>query len=302
MVRALVLYSGGLDSRLAVKMLEEQGIEAVPVMFKIPFSCCPPHIPFYKDNEIIIVDYTKGQNFLDYMKLVRDPKYGTGTAVNPCIDCKILMFKKAKEMLKEFNCDFIASGEVLGERPMSQHKDKLTRIEDNVGIEILRPLSAKVLPETSFEKDRLVDREKLGDIRGRQRKKQIALAKKWKIEYPTPGGGCILCERTYAPKLTDILEHKTDEELTVTELRLLKSNRHFRGNKKIILGRNEIQNLALLEANKILKWNQIIPTTPGPVVIYEDKADEELVNKIQFSYSKEGTKEDKEEVEKYRIK
>jgi len=298
MVRALVLFSGGLDSRLAVKLLQEQNIEIVAVMFKLPFSggCCNNELCSFRFSQVEgakleIIDCTKSKLFQEYLNIIKKPKHGTGTSINPCIDCRIFIIKQAKKLMKKFKCDFMATGEVLGERPMSQHKSALDIVEQEAGVEILRPLSAKLLKETSYEKNKLVNREKLLDIQGRSRKNQIQLAEKYNIKYPSPGGGCVLCEKEYAKKLKDLLMHTKD--ITPEHIILLKGFRHFRDKAKIILGKDHNENLVLEKINKKLKWNIIIPDNPGPTAIFENKQDKSTTEKLIAAYSSKDIKKRK---------
>ncbi|HVP92969.1 MAG TPA: hypothetical protein VMS94_04430 [Acidobacteriota bacterium] len=249
-MKALALLSGGLDSTLAVKLILNQGIEVETINFVTPFCLCKKgcsgtaevakkfHIPL----KIVSV----GE---DYLKILRSPKYGYGRNMNPCIDCRIFMLKQAKKHAKETGASFIFTGEVLDERPMSQHQKALNIIEKEAGLEgkILRPLSARLLPETEAEKKGWVDRAKLLDIRGRSRKKQIALAKEFAItDYPCPAGGCLLTYKEYADKLRDLFEHK--KRVSLKDVQLLKVGRHFRlGRNKIIVGRNENENKLLTQ-------------------------------------------------------
>ena len=293
MTKALVLYSGGLDSRLAVKILKAQGIEVIPVYFKLPFSCADIRIPF--DEKIIEIDCTKGELFKEYMEMLRNPKNGFGTAMNPCPDCKIFMFKKSKKLMKELNCDFIATGEVLGERPMSQGGQWLKLTQEQSFVELLRPLSAKVLPETSFEKNKLVDREKLEGIQGRRRIRQIELANEFNLKYPSPGGGCILCEKEFAPKLNDLLNHKNN--ISSYELDSLKGYKHFRNNGKIVVGRNEKENKELKYLSEKINYQFFEYPGKGPSAIYENKNDLEIVEQIVESI----LNKNENFLEKYRI-
>jgi tRNA U34 2-thiouridine synthase MnmA/TrmU len=184
----------------------------------------------------------------DYLKILRNPKYGYGRNMNPCIDCRIFMLKKAKKYAKETGASFIFTGEVLNERPMSQHWKALNIIEKEAGLEgkILRPLSAKLLPKTEAEKKNWVNREALLDISGRSRKRQIELAKKFAItDYPCPAGGCLLTYKEYANKLRDLFNHK--KRVSLKDVQLLKVGRHFRfGRNKIIVSRNESENKILV--------------------------------------------------------
>ena len=152
------------------------------------------------------------------------------SAINPCKDCKIFILKTAKELAEKVGADFIATGEVLGQRPMSQQKRDMPLLEKEAGLRgwVLRPLSAKLLEETEIEKQGLVKREELEDINGRQRKRQMALAKELNMEYPSPGGGCLLCEKSYKIKLKDIFNHTPIEIITFEEIAALNGGRHFR--------------------------------------------------------------------------
>jgi tRNA U34 2-thiouridine synthase MnmA/TrmU len=291
--KAIVLFSGGLDSRLVVKILEEQGIEVTLLMFKLPFSCCNFDNSDFKGIEVI--DCTKSSLFKEYLQIIRHPKYGRGSSMNPCIDCKIFMFRKAKEYADKNNINIIATGEVLGERPMSQTSDALKKIDKELGFELLRPLSAKLLPETSAEKEKLVDREKFFSISGRKREQQIELAKKFKIKYPTPAGGCLLCEKAYKPRIQDFF--KNSKDFSAEQLQTLSSFRHFRSKEtggKIVLGRNQDENILLEQLNEKLKFNIIIPEeTPGPTAIFENKADKQLVEALIEAYSSKDIQERK---------
>ena len=247
-MKALALLSGGLDSTLAVKLILNQGIEVETINFVTPFCLCKRGCSgaalvaqrFHTPLTIVSV----GE---DYLKMLRKPKHGYGRNMNPCIDCRIFMLKKAKKHAKEIGASFIFTGEVLDERPMSQHSKALNIIEKEAGLEgkILRPLSARLLPETEAEKKGWVDRAKLLDIKGRSRKKQIALAKEFAItDYPCPAGGCLLTYKEFADKLKDLFEHKKTASLK--DVQLLKVGRHFRlGRNKIIVGRNEGENKLL---------------------------------------------------------
>ncbi len=240
-IKAVVLFSGGLDSILALKLIQEQGIEVKGVNFKTPFFGLDEAFVIAKDLDINleIIDITE-----ELLKILKKPKYGFGKNMNPCIDCHALMFKKAGEYMNKIGASFILSGEVLGERPMSQNRNSLSIIERESGFEgkILRPLSALLLTETIPEKGGLVNRNKLLDISGRSRKRQIELAAKMGInDYPSPAGGCKLTEPAFSKRLRDLF---TQGSFSLEEIELLKLGRHFRLSKdiKLVVGRNKEEN------------------------------------------------------------
>ncbi len=253
-VKAVSLLSGGLDSILATELIRRQGIEVITFNVKTPFG-----IP-KKDGSS---EATQAAEQLkvplkvlcvekDYLRMLRKPKHGYGKNLNPCVDCKIFILKKAKKYAKEIGADFIFTGEVLGERPMSQHGPALKTIAEESGLKgkLLRPLSAKLLPETFAEKKGIVDRNQLLSIQGRSRKPQFELAKEYGITvFPSPAGGCLLTCEEYSKKLRDLFENK--KRTSMADVVLLREGRHFRlGKNKIIVGRNEAENKFLL-ANKI---------------------------------------------------
>ena len=241
-MKALGLLSGGLDSVLAFKLILNQGIKAEAIKFVSPFF----DDSFYAKNISEKFGIPLKIMYLgkEYLKLIKNPKHGYGSGMNPCIDCHVFMLKKAKQYAKKIKADFIFTGDVLGERPMSQNMKALNTIESETRLKnkILRPLSAKLLPETVAEKNGWVDRNKLLDIKGRSRKKQLELAKKFKIKiYASPGGGCLLTEKEFSAKLRDLIKHK--KRINEKDIELLKIGRHFRfKNNKIIVGRNEKEN------------------------------------------------------------
>ena len=290
-VRALLLFSGGLDSILAAKILMEQGIEVIPVFFKSYFF--GPEIA-EKSAKILglklkVIDFAKEQ-----LKIVKKPKFGWGSAMNPCLDCHILMFKKAKELMKKLKADFVTTGEVLGERPMSQNKKALELVEKESSLSgyLLRPLSAKLLKETIPEKKKLIKREELLDIEGRSRKKQLELAEKFKIkEYPTPAGGCLLTDPEFGKRLKELL--KNYPKFNDNDVELLKLGRHFwEGKVKIIVGRNHQENLKI---KKLAQKKDVLiemENYPGPTTLirsYGGKISKEILEKakkLTQSYSK----------------
>lgn len=248
--KAVALLSGGLDSSLAVKMMLDQGIEITAVNFTSPFCNCTPRKAGCKHQATKIAEefgipihvITKG---MDYMKVVQNARHGYGRGMNPCIDCRIFMLKKVKEMMAGIGASFIITGEVLGQRPMSQHRPAIQEIEKESGLEgrILRPLSAQHFPPTIPEQEGIVDRQKLLSFSGRSRKAQIDLAEKLGVkDYPCPAGGCLLTDKVIASRLRDLFTHTPDYEMT--DLHLLKIGRHFRLHRelKIIVGRDQGEN------------------------------------------------------------
>ncbi|MEM2967902.1 MAG: 7-cyano-7-deazaguanine synthase [Candidatus Bathyarchaeia archaeon] len=271
-VKALVLLSGGLDSILAAKLLLNQGIEVEALSFITPFLSS-------KTGESSAENAAKQLGVplkvvsvgSDYLKMLRNPKHGYGKNMNPCIDCKIFFLRKAKNYAKETGAAFIATGEVLGERPMSQHFNALKLVEEEAGLrgKVLRPLSAKLLPETEAEKRGLVDRAKLLAIHGRSRKQQIQLAKGFNIkEYPSPAGGCLLTCKEYSDKLRDLFKHK--KRCSMNDVFLLKVGRHFRlGENKIIVGRNEAENKLLMAKKARSDFYFEVPDVGSPITILQ---------------------------------
>jgi tRNA-uridine 2-sulfurtransferase len=272
-VKAVSLISGGLDSILATELVRRQGIKVVAFNVKTPFG-----IP-KKDGISEAVQAAKQLKVplkvlcvdKDYLRMLRNPKHGYGKNLNPCVDCKIFILKKAKAYAKEIGADFLFTGEVLGERPMSQQGPALKVIAKEAGLKgkLLRPLSAKLMAETVAEKERLVDRNKLLAIQGRSRKPQFALAKEYGITtYPSPAGGCLLTCQEYTKKLQDLFSHK--KRISIAEVALLRFGRHFRvGLNKFIVGRNEAEN-KFLSANKLDNdYCFELPTIVGPLTLLQ---------------------------------
>jgi tRNA U34 2-thiouridine synthase MnmA/TrmU len=244
--KALGLCSGGLDSMLSGLVLRDQGIVVEWVAFETPFFSSAKA---RKASRLTGIPLTVKPIYTEYMVMLRHPPAGYGKQMNPCMDCHTLMFRLAGDLMREKGFDFLFSGEVLGQRPMSQTKPSLRYVEKHSGMggHILRPLSAKLLPETVPEQQGLVDREKLLDIHGRGRRDQIALAKKYGVtDYPAPAGGCLLTDKGFSTRLKDLFDHVG--ECTEAEVHLLKFGRHFRLNPqaKLIVGRTEKDNESIL--------------------------------------------------------
>ncbi|MCW4044905.1 MAG: hypothetical protein NWE94_05245 [Candidatus Bathyarchaeota archaeon] len=290
--KALALFSGGLDSILAVRLLLNQGIDVEALNFANLFCSCK------EENKNAVAEAAKRLGVPlkvvnvgnEYLRVIRKPKHGYGRNMNPCVDCKIFMAKKAKKYAREIGAAFIFTGEVLGERPMSQHYNALRIIEEEAGLKgrLLRPLSAKLLPETTAERKGLVDRVQLLGIRGKSRKPQISLAKQFGITYyPSPAGGCLLTCKEFARKLRDLFEHK--KRCSMLDVALLKVGRHFRfGENKIIVGRNEAENKALTLKKRRSDYSFEVPDVSGPTTLLQGlktRRSIELAAKLTAFYS-----------------
>ncbi len=307
-LKCVVLFSGGLDSRLVVKIMEKQGFEIVPIFFNLPFGCgccnamgCSFNFSQLQEIKLEVFDCNKGKLFKEYMEVLKKGEHGRGAGVNPCRDCKIFMLKHAKKFAKDKGIDIIVTGEVLGERPMSQMKSSMDLIERKAGLsgKVLRPLSAKLLPSTIFEESGLVDRSKLYDIHGRRREKQMALAKKFKIKYPDPAGGCLLCEKFYKNRFNFLFERGLDEK----ELPLVFIGRHFVIDKKwVVLGRNEKENKIIenMKVGKVISSDDL-GLTSGSAIIADksSKKVEEKVEKLITAYSKGKNVKERDKFQKY---
>jgi len=245
-MKAVGLFSGGLDSILSVKLIRNQGIDVAAFHFVLPFDYVEDEkqikaVKTANKLNIPIEIFRGGKN---YIEMVKTPEHGYGKNMNPCIDCKIFIIKKAFSFMKKIGASFLFSGEVIGQRPMSQRKKVMEIIEKEAGVEgfILRPLSAKLLPITIPEEKGWIKREYLCDFEGRSRKPQIKLAKELGItEYPFPAGGCLLTDLDFSIRLKDAFEHNED---SISDLKLLNFGRHFRlgSGAKLIVGRDESEN------------------------------------------------------------
>jgi tRNA-specific 2-thiouridylase len=271
-MKALGLLSGGLDSTLAIKLVLESGVEVEAVNFVTPFGQAR------KDGwgaaevaNSFNVPLKVIRTGADYLRMVRNPRFGYGKNINPCIDCKIFMLRKAKKYAKEIDAKFIFTGEVLGQRPMSQHREALDLIEKKAGLKgkLVRPLSAKLLPKTEAEEKGYIKGEVLRDVSGRSRKPQINMIREFKIaKYQCASGGCLLTEADFASKLRDLFEHK--KKATNEDVAFLKVARHFRlGENKIIVGRNEAENSFLLKAKRKTDYYFEVPDCGSPTTILQ---------------------------------
>ncbi len=293
-MKALALFSGGLDSMLAIKLISMQGIKVKALHMDIGFGGKVLNEEKLKKRanmaggDFEVVDAKNPY----LQKILFTPKYGYGKHFNPCIDCHGFMFKTALEMLKSENADFVISGEVIGQRPMSQRSEALKSVEklaqndDNL---ILRPLCAKNLAPTKPELEGWVDRQKLLDISGRGRERQLALAKEFGFsEYETPGGGCLLTLEAFANKIRDFIKYDT---LKSEDLPLLKFGRHLRlhDGAKLVIGRNEEDNKELIKINS-QKFAQIyLHDIVGPISLLSKNASISDINeaiKLVLTYAK----------------
>lgn len=283
--RALLLFSEGLDSILAGKLLKAQDIEIVALRFITPFfgwkwKGKEKDFDFYVREEFgfeagVLEDITP-----NYLKMLAAPPHGYGSQFNPCIDCKVLMLRLAKEKLSETGASFLVTGEVVGQRPMSQMRNMLRHLEKEAGVEelLLRPLSARKLPETRPEREGLVLRDRLLDISGRGRKRQLALARELGLRHiPSPAGGCLLTDPSLAPRLRRYFEIK-DGKVTPLEAEILTFGRHFElsGGSWLVMGRQERENRRLLELvapGSLLLKIKDIPGPLGYLMLEKDQKD-----------------------------
>jgi tRNA U34 2-thiouridine synthase MnmA/TrmU len=290
-MKALAVFSGGLDSMLAAELIRSQGIDVLGLFFETPFftstrarrSAEVIHLP------IKVIDLTE-----PHLEVVRKPRHGYGQNMNPCIDCHALMLREAGDRLAEEGAHFMITGEVLGQRPMSQNLRALSTVAAKSGYQglILRPLSAKLLPVTIPEEKGWVHREALMGFSGRSRKPQMELAGTFHItEYPSPAGGCLLTDPIFSRRLKDLLFSRP--RCDVREIELLKVGRHFRfGEKtKAVVGRNKKDNDQILslsgESDLVIK----VDSVPGPVVLVLGEISREvesLAVALALSYSDAG--------------
>ena len=283
-MKAIALLSGGLDSILAAKFINELGTELVAFNTVSPFCLCAR-----KGTDGCIHGAASAARQLglkliscdvadEFIEIVRAPKHGYGSNMNPCIDCRILLFRKAREAMEREGAGFLITGEVLGQRPMSQRLEAMKLIDREAGVEglVLRPLSALHLEETIPERNGWVDRTKMLSITGRGRKDQFELARQFGInDFPCPSGGCLLTDPQFSRKIKNLLNHN---ELTLENARLLKIGRHFRlaPDVRLVVGRDERENgllLSLARAEDIILTSE---TVLGPTALGKGVFDDEL--------------------------
>jgi tRNA-uridine 2-sulfurtransferase len=308
-VKAIAMISGGLDSTLAMALIQQQGIPIKAINFYTGFCITetqrrlgrtrPDGSPPPNDAleaaarlgvEVEMIDIS-GRKYLD---VITHPRWGYGANANPCVDCRVFMMSMAREVMEREGADFVLTGEVLGQRPKSQRRDTLWVIERESGLNgrLLRPLSAKLLPPTIPEREGLVDRERLGAISGRSRKAQVELAKDLGVtDWPQPAGGCcFLTDETFGRRFHDLVGRRADRRLDQEEVPLLATGRHFRVSEgvKLIVGRTEIENFVLerfapqryrLEAKDVLGPLALVEGEPTP-------EERELASRIVARYGK----------------
>jgi tRNA U34 2-thiouridine synthase MnmA/TrmU len=295
-MKATVLLSGGLDSTLAARMVLEQGIELEALNFLTVFCTCTSRgetcLASQKAVDALGISLKVFNVSEEYLDVVKHPKHGYGSNMNPCLDCRIFMMKKAKAYMQGSGASFIVTGEVLGERPMSQRRDAMRLIEREAGLEgfILRPLSAKLLPMSIPEKEGWVDREKLLNIQGRSRKPQIRLAEQFGInDYPCPAGGCLLTDPGFARRIKDLIFY--EPHFSLNDVHLLKVGRYFRFSPrlKLVVGRNEDENQKI--QTYVQKEDILLKVKhyPGPLSLLRGESNGEELKKaaaITVRYSK----------------
>jgi hypothetical protein len=304
-IRAIGMLSGGLDSRLAVKLIQEQDIEVTALNFYTGFCIANRNRRVGRtekpsarhealdagadlDVPVKVIDIAQ-----EYISVVLNPRYGYGSGMNPCADCRILMLRNAKAYMDEVGAQFVFTGEVVGQRPNSQQRHQLRTVERQSGLDglLLRPLSAKLLPPTIPEKRGWVDRNRLLGISGRSRKAQIALAEEFDLgDYPQPSGGCcLLPDPHFSRRLRDFVAHYPKESVTPEQMALLSVGRHFRLDEdvKVIVGRDEGENNYLEVAGKD-HWQFRTVDHPGPIALTADSlmpGHREKIASLMASYS-----------------
>ena len=296
-MKAIALLSGGLDSRLAVKMVQQQGIEVIALNFTTPFCNCTAKgsckMEARKASEEFGIALHVVPLFEEFMEVVKHPKHGYGSGMNPCLDCRILMFKMAGEHMRANGASFIVTGEVLGERPMSQRLDAIRIIESESGMAgfIVRPLSARLFEPSIPEQKGWVDRTAFLSISGRSRKPQIKLAEELDIgDYPCPAGGCLLTDKVFAARLRGLLKDHPDP--TKNDVLLCKVGRHFAGpsGSRIVIGRNEGENLRVEQLS--VPGDRLLTAVDcvGPTVLIRGESvtdtDLEMAAQLTAGYSK----------------
>lgn len=294
-MKALALFSGGLDSMIAIKLLTNQGIEVTALHIDIGFGGTKDNSELLKSRAAMVgadlITVNTREQFIQ--EILFNPKYGYGKHFNPCIDCHANMFRIALALLEKHKASFIITGEVIGQRPMSQRSEAIKQVttlanQEEDGL-ILRPMSAKLMKKTTPEIEGWVDREKLLSIEGRSREVQLRLAKEYGFEeYESPGGGCLLTETSMAMKIRDVLAHG---DFTVEDIDILKHGRHFRlpDGAKLIMGRDKTDNEMLQKtSHPDYDFARTVGIVGGLSLLSKDasKTDKELAARLMLTYTK----------------
>lgn len=297
-MKALALFSGGLDSMLAIKLIVDQGVEVIAIHIKTGFGGTKDITELMRERALLagakleIVDVRE-----EYIqKILFDPVYGYGKNFNPCIDCHGYMFRVAKGLMEKFDASFLITGEVIGQRPMSQRADaikQVTKLAEDEDKLIVRPLSAKLMDETTPEINGWIDRDRLLDISGRSREVQMNLVDEYEWEdYESPGGGCLLTEEHFSSRIREFIEH---DDLSVDDIDLLKFGRHFRlpDGAKLVVGRDQEDNKGL-ESIKSDKYITLKLPIGGPFSLLSTDSsseDKKLASKIAITYTRSSPNE-----------
>ncbi|MBD3392010.1 MAG: hypothetical protein GF418_08050 [Chitinivibrionales bacterium] len=249
-IKCVVMFSGGLDSTIAAHLMLSQGLDVTALHFVLPFESGlgREHGAVKRYAKALGVPLRIEEEGAEFLEMVKNPHFGYGKHANPCVDCRIYRLQKAAAVMESMGAKFIVTGEVMGQRPMSQRKDSLLAVEKRSGLSglLLRPLCAKLLSPTIPEKEGWVDREKLMAIRGRSRREQLAYAREFGLEHGAPGGGCLLTEKETGARFTALRER--DPAFTINDFKLLAYGRHFRihDTARLIVGRNRLENETLM--------------------------------------------------------
>ena len=285
--KGLSLMSGGLDSQLAIRVLQNAGAEVEAVCFATPFFdiSAAKKAAAALGVKLHVVDFTD-----DEISLIENPPHGFGGAMNPCIDCHALMIRRAGELMGKLGYDFVATGEVQGQRPMSQNRQSLGVVEKCSGLKgrLVRPMSAKLLEPTVPELEGKLDREKLLDVSGRSRDRQIALAAEFGIvDYPSPAGGCKLTEEGFCRKLKDLKDHEGLGDRRLVELLVVGRRFRLPGGSSVILGRDRNENAVLRAERRGIRLAPV--NVPGPTALVPElkaESDLDLAQELVCSYSR----------------
>lgn len=285
MAKAIALFSGGLDSTLAILAVMKQGVDVTAVTFMNHFGCSigdksscskDPFSASLKFGFDVKLSHLSDK----FLEIVKNPKFGHGRNMNPCLDCRILMLKEAKAMMEMTGADFLVTGEVIGQRPMSQRRDTFPVIDREAEVKglVLRPLTAKHLKITIPEEKGMVNRDMLYDFFGRSRKPQMALAAEFGLtDYPAPAGGCLLTEPNYSFRLKELFSHNSDP--AYKDINLLRLGRHFRLSHecKVIVGRKKEENDAILSLVDAADCTMHVPGYGSPVTFISGKHNDEIL-------------------------